>query len=393
MKLVQFGAGNIGRSFIGQLFSQAGWEVVFIDVDQRIVQELNNRREYRVIIKRNDQEDEELAVRNVRAVNGNDSSLVIDEISTGDITSTSVGKGALPHIMENLAKGITLRHQQNPKRPLDIIIAENIRNGSAFFYDALSPYLPKDFPLDTYVGLVETSIAKMVPIMREEDLEEDPLWVFAEPYNTLIVDKKGFRQSIPELGTIMAVENIQAYVDRKLFIHNLGHAAAAYFGYRRNPDAEYIYQVLQDKGVYTDVCACMEESAGALHAAYPEDLPIEQLKEFIEDILVRIQNRSLGDTIFRVGRDLYRKLDKTDRLVGAMLLAKRYNLPCRNIAKAVRAGVEFRGKDEHGNLYPQDQNFVDQAYPQGVTWILHNVCHLDESVPLEKKVFDELRDS
>ena len=63
--------------------------------------------------------------------------------------------------------------------------------------EELGRYLPHDYPLNELVGLVETSIGKMVPIMSQKDLEEDPLQVFAEPYNTLIVSKKGFKNPIP----------------------------------------------------------------------------------------------------------------------------------------------------------------------------------------------------
>lgn len=393
MKLVQFGAGNIGRSFIGQLFSQAGYEVVFIDIDPRIVQELNNKKKYRVIIKRNKEEDETLIVGNVRAVDGKKEALVIEEIAAADFVSTSVGKGALPFIMKNLAEGIRLHWEKVPEKPLDIIIAENIRNGSEYFRKELKKNLPGDFPLHSYVGLIETSIGKMVPIMREEDLKRDPLWVFAEPYNTLIVDRKGFKQPIPAIATILPVDNIQAYVDRKLFIHNLGHAAAAYFGFQKYPDAEYIYQILADENVYRDVRTSMEEAALALNRAYPKDLSLPDLEEHIEDLLERFQNRSLGDTIFRVGRDLYRKLDSSDRLIGAMILAKRNNLPCGTIARAVQAAINFRAGDEQGNLFPGDREFVEKEFSLGIDSILEKVCHLNASVPLEKAVIEEIKGS
>ena len=50
-KIVIFGAGKIGRSFIGQLFSRAGFEVVFIDINKEVIKELNRRKSYDVIIK------------------------------------------------------------------------------------------------------------------------------------------------------------------------------------------------------------------------------------------------------------------------------------------------------------------------------------------------------
>ncbi len=51
MKLVQLGAGNIGRSFIGQIFSRAGWEVVFVDIDSAVIDELNRKRRYTVEVR------------------------------------------------------------------------------------------------------------------------------------------------------------------------------------------------------------------------------------------------------------------------------------------------------------------------------------------------------
>lgn len=47
--IVIFGAGKIGRSFVGQLFSCSGYKVVFIDIDQRVISELNLRKQYEVI--------------------------------------------------------------------------------------------------------------------------------------------------------------------------------------------------------------------------------------------------------------------------------------------------------------------------------------------------------
>ena len=390
-KLVQFGAGNIGRSFIGQVFARGGWEVVFVDIDENIVEGMNREGKYRVVVKKNEEPDEILTVSNVRAVNGKNAEAVAEEIADCGIVATSVGKGALPHIFPVIAKGIEKRRATRPESPLDIIIAENIRNGAEYFSKELSQQLPKDFPLNEYIGLVETSIGKMVPIMKKEDLEQDPLWVFAESYNNLILDKGGFKNPFPPMDAIKPVQNITAYVDRKLFIHNMGHAATAYFGYQHNPDFIYIWEALEVPEMYNRVKKAMEESKEALHREYPEDLSLKDLDRHIEDLLYRFQNRALGDTIFRVGRDLYRKLGKSDRIVGSMLLAKKHELSCETIAQAYVAGCSFRAKDEKGELFPGDKEFSEKEWPKGIEGILKDVSNLSEKDPLEEKVIEEVK--
>ena len=41
-----FGAGNIGRGFMGQLFSESGYFVTFADVDRTLLEALNAKRSY-----------------------------------------------------------------------------------------------------------------------------------------------------------------------------------------------------------------------------------------------------------------------------------------------------------------------------------------------------------
>ncbi len=390
-KLVLFGAGNIGRSFIGQLFSRAGYEVVFIDINDAILEALNTAHQYRVMIKRNDQPDETIWVTRVRGVHGQDIAQVSQEIAEASIVATAVGKGALPHIIPALAQGLQRRLDEYGRRPLDIIMAENFRNVADFVRQELKALLPDEYALEALVGLIETSIGKMVPIMRDEDVQHDPVWVFAEEYNQLILDKRGFKNPIPDVPGIAPQENMKAYVDRKLFIHNLGHAATAYLGYQHNPDFEYIYEPLAVPEIVQTVRACMQQSATALHKEYPADLTMSALNDHIDDLLYRFQNTALGDTIFRVGRDLPRKLDKNDRLIGAMFLAKKHECPCDLIAQTVAAAFGFRATDEHQQLFPMDQKFAEKDYPLGIDHILQQTCHLSQENSLEAAVIEEIK--
>lgn len=388
--MLQFGAGNIGRSFIGQLFSRSGYEVVFIDINKELVKELNKKRAYKLVIKRNELPDEIILIENIRAINGYDKEAVIREIVDTDILATAVGKNALPQIVPVIAQGLQSRDEKRRKNPLDIIIAENFRNVADYLRKELKSLLPLEYPFDELVGLIESSIGKMVPLMKEEDKKKDLLWIFAEPYNTLIVDKKGFKTPLPQIRDLQAVENIKAYVDRKLFIHNLGHSAAAYLGYQYDSKMTFIYEALEVPEIYKIVREGMKQSAVALNEAYPEDLALPDLQNHIDDLLFRFQNKSLRDTIFRVGRDLYRKLDKNERLVGSMLLAQRQNAPYHKIKRVFYAALDFKAKDQEGEMYPLDKIFFQREYPRGLKHILKSVCHLSSHQDEEAKVREEI---
>jgi mannitol-1-phosphate 5-dehydrogenase len=377
-KIVIFGAGKIGRSFIGQLFSRSGFEVVFVDINRKLTDELSRLRQYKVIIK-SDSADEVLIIKNVRGICLNDSEMVIRELADATVAALSVGQQGLPDALPIIAMALMKRREKFGEWPLDIIIAENMRNSDQYLMNELSKYLPPDYHLDLLVGLVETSIGKMVPIMTLKDFEEDPLQVFAEPYNTLIVAKKGFKNPIPEVSNLAPKENIKAWVDRKLFIHNLGHATSAYLGFRKYPLAINIYEVLNDREILETTRRTMLQSANILMSLYPEEFSALQLTDHINDLLHRFSNKALGDTIFRVGCDLYRKLSPEDRLVAPIKAAMKMNLPYDLIYNSLLAAIEFRATNEQGEYLPSDIGFFSESL-FGINHILRNICRLDLSV-------------
>jgi mannitol-1-phosphate 5-dehydrogenase len=375
-KIVIFGAGKIGRSFIGQLFSRGGYEVVFVDVFDRLINELNMRKSYTVIIK-SDQE-EVLNILNVRGVSAQDEASVAFEVATARIVSVSVGLNGLPGIFPLLAKGLAERYESDPDACLDIIIAENMRNADAFFREELTKLMPPDYPFDRLVGLIETSIGKMVPIMLEKDIEEDILQVFAEPYNTLILDKKAFKNPIPQIPGLSPKENMKAWVDRKLFIHNLGHAATAYIGYQVDPGFIFLHQALAVPRVHDYVRLTMLQSADILRRIYPGEFTQSDLTDHIDDLLARFSNKALGDTIFRVGCDLPRKLGPEDRIAGAIKAAIGLDLPYDRILFTLVCGIHFRATDEKGNILPQDAEFA-RLFDEGGLNILMDICGFDQN--------------
>ena len=386
-KIVIFGAGKIGRSFIGQLFGCSGYKVVFIDVDPFIVSMINSRGNYRVVIK--GETEEEIVVPDVKAISATDKTLVADTVSTAGIIAISVGKNALDKVIPFIAAGIEKRYQTDNETTLDIILAENMRSAAAFTMDMLKKNLPENFPVEKVVGLIETSIGKMVPIIPLAELEKDPLVVFAEPYNTLILDAKGFKSAIPDVNGLAPKKNIKAWVDRKAFIHNLGHASAAYYGYFHHPDAVYLYEVLEDKRILKFTRDVMLQSAAILRKVYPEDFTMPDLEDHIDDLLYRFRNKALQDTIFRVGLDLPRKLGTDDRFMGSIHLAETYKMPYNLIINAMTYGFFFSARDEEGKPLPADIDFLE-SLSEDFEYALINILLLDPVA--DSLVINELKE-
>lgn len=372
--LVQIGAGAIGRSFIAQLFSSAGYEVVFVDIDEELVAELNRRRNYEVVIRSGNRADCTIQVSPVRAISARDGEAAARALEECSVAATAVGEAGLESAALLLAEGV--RRRAAAGAALDIILAENVAAAAERVREVMERSL--DAPtVARYCGLVETSIGKMVPLVPAAERQRDPLVLYAEPYNTLIADGTAFRNKIPAVPELMAVHNIKAYVDRKLFIHNLGHAATAYLSYVVQPSVTFVADALEHSDVGRQVEAAMAQSASALAAAYPEVFTARELADHIEDLLQRFRNRALGDTVFRVGRDLPRKLSRDDRVLGAIFLAATHGTPYVRLAEVAAAGFHFLARDEENRPDPRDLAFHEHLRAHGAEGVLRDICGLD----------------
>jgi mannitol-1-phosphate 5-dehydrogenase len=360
--------------------------VIFVDIDPIVIAAMNEKKSYRLVIKA--EQEKEILVRNVRAVSCLDVNTVAEELSRVSIMAVCVGKNALEKIIPTIAKGLMLRYEKNPLLTIDVIIAENMRSAGDFLRKKLSACLPSTYPIDKLLGTVETSIGKMVPIMPQSEMEKDPLLVYAEQYNSLILDRKGFLGVIPNVDGLCPKENIKAWVDRKAFIHNMGHATVAYYGYFKHPKAKYIYEVLEDSQVYNFAREVMLQSAEILHVIYPSDFSFKDLENHIDDLLFRFQNRALQDTIFRVGQDLPRKLSVDDRFVGIIRLAIENKMSYDKILEAMTFGLFFKATDDNGNMAAPDIKFYEMLSSDFEGTIMR-ICGINNN--LYKEIYNKYK--
>jgi len=374
--IVIFGAGRIGRSFIGQLFNQAGYTVVFVDVDRTLIGRLNDRKAFPVVIRDSQHSDREriIEVNNIRAFHADEEEKIITRIKEADVLATSVGKSGLTGLADILNKGIQSRYNRYPGNPIDIILAENVRDAGDFLRAALLK-AGASYPVESYVGLVETSIGKMVPIMTREQMAADPLAVYAEPYNNLILDGRAFKNPVPGVAGLSPKDNMKAWVDRKIFIHNMGHATLAYQANFYHPELVYTWEALEISFLHEKTRETMLQSAAILQKMYPDEFDRGHLVDHTDDLIKRFANRALGDTIFRVGCDLRRKLGRDDRLLVPILAGISKALPCELIMEAWIRGCSFNAAGEDGEELEGDRKFR-QEYNMDYRRILQEHCHL-----------------
>ncbi|NMC83330.1 MAG: mannitol dehydrogenase [Armatimonadetes bacterium] len=376
-RAVVFGAGNIGRGFLGQLFHESGYVTVFVDVLEPLVEALNARGEYPVRIV--DRQTKTLTVRNVRALHSNDLDAVATELAAADIAATAVGGPVLPHIAPALASGIARRFVNPRALPLNIIVCENLIHAGPHLRALVQRYLDPSLHglLEERVGFVEASIGRMVPVMTPEVRAEDPLLIEVEAYCELPVDADGFRGPVPDIAHLLPLPNFGAIVERKLYVHNAGHASAAYLGYLRR--CEFVWQAVEDPFIRRVTRGAMSESCLGLSRKH--GVPLAELQAHAEDLLRRFHNKALGDQVARVAKDPMRKLGPEDRLIGAARMCLEQGVEPSNLALACAAALRFDDPND-----PSAVRLQAVRAESGDEGVLTEVCRLSPGHPLRSLI-------
>ncbi|MCM8825572.1 MAG: hypothetical protein NC937_05480, partial [Candidatus Omnitrophica bacterium] len=223
--VIHFGAGNIGRGFFGQLYYQSGYHIIFVDIVESVVETLNNKNQYPLWLVGKD--IEKLTIKNVSGIKITEKEKILQAAKNVSLISFSVGVNNVKNLVGIFKDIIEDKAVFNPSSCIDIIIGENMKDASRtlkqWITEVLSPFAIDYF--EKKVGLVETVLGRMIPIVPEELKKQYPLIVLAEPYSTMPVAKNMFKGILPEVKGFQFVENIETYEAMKIYIHNFSHAA------------------------------------------------------------------------------------------------------------------------------------------------------------------------
>lgn len=306
MKAVHFGAGNIGRGFVGLLLHEAGYEVVFADVAEALIDQLAAADSY--VVHEVGQNPVDHRVDNFRALNSASApDAVVAEIASADMVTTAVGPNILKFVAPLIAQGIAARSSE--LAPLQVMACENAINATDILEAAIRGDVTADqAQIDANAVFANTAVDRIVP----NQAPGQGLDVTVENFFEWVIEKTPFNGNPPAIPGVTFVADLEPYIERKLFTVNTGHASTAYFGYGLG--IEKIADAMANPDVRSKVQDVLEETKKLLVAKH--DFSEEEQEAYVQKILVRFSNEYLPDTVVRVGRSPLRKLSRHERFIG-----------------------------------------------------------------------------
>lgn len=374
MKAIQFGAGNIGRGFIGAVLAEAGYQLIFADVVEDLLKQINERKEYTVHVS--DVNKYDLTIKNVSAVNSN-SEAAVEQIAEADIITTAVGLRILKFVAPAIAKGIALRKSKGVEAPLNVIACENGLKATSQLKELVLAQLDEETKewVKDHVGFPDAAVDRIVPPVRCEI----PLDVAVEEYFEWDVERSSFVGPVPEIKGMTPVDNLLAYVERKLFTLNTGHATAAYLGKLKGIDT--IGECVANPEIFAIVKAAMQQSGEGLVKKFGFDHDAHFA--YIEKILRRFSNPFLKDECNRVGREPLRKLAPNDRLILPMMTAKGFGLPYDKLLLAIGGALHFNNQED-----PQSVEMLASIKEAGLEATIVKYTGIEAGDPLVKEIVE-----
>jgi mannitol-1-phosphate 5-dehydrogenase len=331
MKAVHFGAGNIGRGFVGLLLNEAGYEVVFADVNAELIDALAAADEYRVrSIGARPQVD---VVTGFRAINSaTDGDRLAEEIATADVVTTAVGVRILPFVAPAIAAGLARRSAD--AEPLAVMACENAVGATDVLREAVLEAAGESrAELAARAAFANTAVDRIVPA-QAADAGID---VTVEDFYEWVVERGPFGDAVPPIAGVTFVDDLAPYIERKLFTVNTGHATTAYTGY--GTGATTISEAIARPEVRAAVEAALEETSKALELA--QGLDAASLAAYRAKILDRFRNEELQDALTRVGRDPLRKLGRGDRFIAPAARLAEVGVEPTALLTAIGAALRF----------------------------------------------------
>lgn len=339
MKAVHFGAGNIGRGFIGFLLRESGYDVTFVDVNDKRVILLNELGRYPVqIVSKNGMEMR--WVEGINALNAKDFEAVAQALAEADIITTAVGKSALIHVAPLILEG--LRRRRHGIVPVMVVACENVL-GNSIYLENLVRTVGGDaatFILQSAV-FPDCVVDRIVPNTPSNE-RAHPLTVTVEDYAQWAIDASHLK-NVPLIHGVEFRQGLETVLAQKLFTLNMAHAIVGYYGYLHG--STYIHEAMVKASIRELLDGALSEVSRVLIDEY--NIAPDAQSAYAAKVIHRLENPALCDTVVRVAREPRRKLGAQDRLIAPALSAAKLGHVPIYLATGIAAALAFDAPEDH----------------------------------------------
>jgi len=372
-----FGFGPIQSGlFVNEAFQSGNFSrIVVAEVDQTLVDAIRaNNGTYYVNVAGNDG-IEVLRIDNIEIYNptiSRDKAALVEALAeSSEIVTSLPSVGFYTAGGDSSVASLIAEALQNSRAPATIIYtAENNNHAAEILQEKVNE--TKTASIKHPVQYLNTVIGKMSQVViGKEQIEQMNLKAMVpaidraflvEEFNRILVTRNLISDFKPGIEVFVEKDDLLPFEEAKLYGHNAIHALLAYLGALKGyanmtelrDDAE-IMRVAES--------AFLNESGVALIKKYSDfsDVLFTEagFKNYAEDLLGRMTNPFLSDTIERAGRDPVRKLGIDDRIFGTMTLAIQQGIEPVNMAMAAMAAIAALIKNAEQNKLPKTLAFGD----------------------------------
>ncbi|HZW01681.1 MAG TPA: hypothetical protein VFF55_08960 [Candidatus Deferrimicrobium sp.] len=253
--------------------------------------------------------------------------------------------------------------RRSAEQPLIIFCAENYREAAAQLEEAVLDVLDQAERatviararfVDTVIGKMSGVIddpAEIAALGLSTITPAMPQAFLVEAFDRILVsrvDPDGGPGALhPGIPVLREVDDLAPFEAAKLLGHNATHALAGFLGTLL--DLDRVADLEQVPGAMGFLrTAFLEESGRTLRARFAGADPLftaDGYAAFADDLLARMVNPHLADTVERASRDPRRKLGWDDRLVGLIRLGLAEGVPTPRYAMGLAAGLEILGRE------------------------------------------------
>jgi mannitol-1-phosphate 5-dehydrogenase len=304
-----------------------------LDVSETLINHLKAHRKYTVELV--GETVTPIQVEDVDALHSvHDAPAATQALLQADLITTAVGPSILPIVARQLVPVFETQASYKVNRLVNVIACENTIGGSTQIKHALMPLLSADAQayVNTYVGFPDAAVDRIVPNQNNAD----PLTVQVEPFYEWVVDAKAVKGELRIVGLHLS-DKLDAYIERKLFTVNTGHATVAYAAYSKG------YATIRDAMADDEVVDLAEgvlQETGALLSA-KHGFGRDEQAAYIAKTLERFRNPHIADEAVRVARSPLRKLSANDRFIKPLRECLDLKLRTESLQKAIRLALSY----------------------------------------------------